>query len=106
MSETTANDGNGLYDNFGLIDTLIVDCNELPKALCEGQYVRFCAKIVEMVHKLTNLKKGIRNDTDSLKEQIANLERLNNELAEKAYNAPVERNTDGQGDDPAQRDCG
>lgn len=56
------NDGGGLFDASGLIDTLIVDCNELPRKLMEGQYVHFCAKICEMVQKLAALKDGIEKE--------------------------------------------
>ena len=63
----------GLYDNEGLIDTLIVDCNLLQKELVSGQYIGFCVKLVEMVQKLNNLKKGVRNDTESKDRQIAEL---------------------------------
>ena len=72
MSELKANNG-GVYDNDGLIDTLIVDCNMLPKHLIDNQFVAFGSTLAQMVQKLRNLKKGIRNDTDSLKEQISDL---------------------------------
>lgn len=58
----TVNDGNGLFDSGGLIDTLIVDCNSLTQALAAGEYVRYCAKIVEMVQKLDRLKEGMAAD--------------------------------------------
>ena len=63
----------GLYDSEGLIDTLIVDCNLLQKELVSGQYIGFCVKLVEMVQKLNNLKKGVRNDAESKDRQIAEL---------------------------------
>ena len=78
----TVNDGGGLMDNIGLIDSLLIDCNDLPKALISGEYVRFCGKIVEMVQKLALLKQGVKNDTESMKNQIKELlkERDVNEL--------------------------
>ena len=85
------NDGNGLLDSAGLIDTLIVDCNQIPKLLMEGQYVVFCNKIVEMVHKLAKLKEGVQADKQSLTNEIAEMRRMNNELAEKAFGLPVEK---------------
>ena len=74
------NDGGGLMDNTGLINVLIVDCNTLPGLLFNGQYVGFCSLLAQMVQKLTNLKTGINNDADALKERIKELERL---LAER-----------------------
>ena len=73
MSEIKVNDGKGLLDNIGLIDSLIVDCNNLPGLLFSGKNVAFCAKIVEMVQKLANLRKGVENDTKSLTDEIQRL---------------------------------
>lgn len=64
------NDGGGLYDCYGLIDSVIVDCNELTRAIAAGEYVKYCGMIVEMVQKLSQLKKGIKNDFDAMKERI------------------------------------
>ena len=69
----TVNDGKGLYDNEGLCDSLIVDVNELTKALVSGQYVRYASLTVQMVQKLTNLKAGIRRDIASRDERIREL---------------------------------
>ena len=79
------NDGKGLYDNFGLIDTLMEDLNELPKDLMNGQHIRFCLRISQMAQKLINLKTGFQNDIGSLKAQIREL----TELKEKEGDADV-----------------
>ena len=76
MEAPKVNDGGGLYDNTGLIDTLIVDCNILPKELICGNYVAACVKLIEMVQKLNSLKKGIKNDMEAKDRQIADLRRL------------------------------
>lgn len=78
--EIKVNDGKGLFDSNGLIDTLIVDCNELPKKLASGEYVGFCGLIVEMVQKLALLKNGITKDRESLQDQVKELIRLRDEL--------------------------
>ena len=68
--EIPVNDGGGLYDYAGLIDTLLVDCNELPSALFNGKNVRFCALVVGMVQKLAQLKEGVRNDLQAREKLI------------------------------------
>ena len=73
MDEVKVNDGGGLYDNIGLIDTLIVDMNSLVRRVVSGEYVGFCTTVVSMVQRLANLKVGIQNDMNSLKEQIEEL---------------------------------
>lgn len=71
--ELKVNDGNGLFDSDGLIDSLIVSCNDLPSAIFNGHNVRFCSLIVEMVQKLSLLKQGIKNDRESLQKQVNEL---------------------------------
>ena len=80
IGDITVNNGKGFYDNEGLCDTLINDCNNLVKSLFSGRYVQFCAVIVQMIQKLTNLKKGIASDMDSMKEKIEDLKRVNSSL--------------------------
>ena len=76
----TVNDGNGLYDNEGLCDTLIADLNNLPKLLMTGQYIQYCATVTGMAQKLVNLKEGIRKDMESMKEKVEDLKRINDRL--------------------------
>ena len=91
MDEINVNDGGGLYDSVGLIDTLIVDCNDVARTLTTGNYVSFCSKIVEMVQKLSKLRNGVQADLKSKDEIIKDLKRLNNDLAEKVYGVPADR---------------
>ena len=85
------NDGNGIMDNEGLIDTLLVDTNNLIKYLINGQNIAFCDLIHSIAVRLNNLKKGIKNDMAAKDEEIAELRRVNDKLAEKAYGVPVEK---------------
>lgn len=70
------NDGGGLFDSLGLIDSLIVDCEKGMKALVAGSPLEYAAITVGMVQKLGELKKGVRNDTEDLKKQIRELRRI------------------------------
>ena len=88
------NDGGGLWDNEGLVNTLIVDCNSLQKLLIDGQYVGFCSKIVEMVQKLSSLQDGIKADMAAKDKVIDELRRRNMELSEKVYGLPVDIDED------------
>lgn len=76
----TVNDGKGLFDTNGFIDSIIVDCNELPKLLISGQGVGWCAKVVEIVQKLSALKKGVKNENEDFRRQIATLTHENESL--------------------------
>ena len=70
------NDGGGLFDSLGLIDSLIVDCEKGMKTLVAGSPLEYAAVTVGMVQKLGELKKGVRNDTEDLKKQIRELREL------------------------------
>lgn len=77
MSEKiTVNDGKGFFDASGLIDTLIIDANALVGDVVGGRYVQFCAKAVEIVSKLSELKNGVAKERKALEDQIAELRRL------------------------------
>lgn len=84
----TVNDGKGFFDASGLIDTLIVDVNALVGDVVGGRYVQFCAKAVEVVSKLSELKGGIAKDRKALEDQIAELRRLLDDInaAERGAN--------------------
>lgn len=87
MEEISVNDGKGLFDSNGLIDSMIMDCNELVKQLTHGDYVLFCQTVVQMVQKLSSLKKGINSDMKSLQEQIDDLVRINEKFSSQLYSA-------------------
>lgn len=76
--DITVNDGRGLFDSEGLIDTLIEDCNELVGFLVSGRYVAVCSRIVGMVQKLGALKTGVRDNIEARDEQIKELTELLN----------------------------
>ena len=76
LKDIQVNDGGGFLDNIGLINSLIVDCNNSTKALVSGNYVLYSSINVQMVQKLNNLKQGIKNDTEGLQKQIKDLKAL------------------------------
>ena len=75
----------GLMDSIGMIDSLILDCNELPKLQMTGQFVLYCARIVEMVKKLGMLKDGVKHDTEALQKQVEDLSKSGEEMANKLF---------------------
>lgn len=97
IGDMTVNDGNGLYDNEGLCDSLIVDLNNLPKALMNGQNVQFCALIAGMGQKLASLKKGIKNDLESERNKVKELQQINDRLMEQISGLPAERHGEENG---------
>ena len=89
------NDGGGLYDSAGFIDTMILDCNVIVKQIVIGNYIAFCNSMSELVKKLALLKDGITKDREELKKQIKELvdelekERTGKNEAGSVYN-PLE----------------
>lgn len=90
VSNVTVNDGKGLLDNEGLIDSLIVDTNNLVKDLVSGQYVQFSRTIVYMIQKLANLKNNLKIEISSRDNEIALLRSQLQEIGDKLYGTPAE----------------
>lgn len=63
----------GLYTNAELIDSLIVDLNNVLKYQFGGQYIQSCGIISQMGQKLLNLRTAVENDIKSKNEYIENL---------------------------------
>ena len=97
IGDMTVNDGKGLYDNEGVCDSLIMDCNNLVKILMSGNYVQFCNTIVQMVKKLANLKEGIKKDMDSMKNKVEDLKKTNDSLVEQMTGLPAGKDGAGNG---------
>lgn len=73
----------GVYTSAELIDSIIVDLNNIPKELMCGQYINACSVISQMARKLINLKKGVTDDID-------NKNRIIEDLKNQLRNAGVE----------------
>lgn len=97
VGDLTVNDGKGLMDNEGLCDSLLIDLNNISKHLMTGQYIQFCTLVVSMSQKLINLKKGITNDMQSMKDKLEEMKRMNDDLMQQISGLPVERNGDDNG---------
>lgn len=76
MDEIKVNDGKGLLDNVGLINSLIEDCDNLAACLFSGQRILFCGQLVQMVQKLGNLREGVKNDLADKDRQIKELQEM------------------------------
>ena len=81
--EVKVNDGKGLFDAEGMIDSLIIDCNNAVKAVASGEYIGWCGISVQMVQKLSALKRGITADIKSRDEEISELKKVNDELRQR-----------------------
>ena len=91
--EVKLNDGKGLWDNAGLIDSMVLDLNSIMKHLISGQYIAFCDQLRLMAQKLVNLKTGMKNELADRDAQRAELRKLNDELAAQVYGVPVDPGT-------------
>ena len=73
MERIQVNDGGGLMNHEGMIDSLITDCNENFRKLLTGNYIAFGNGMAEMVRKLALLKDGVKKDIENRDEQIREL---------------------------------
>ena len=83
QGELKVNDGGGLMDVEGLIDSLIIDCNNAVKAVASGEYIGWCGISVRMVQKLSALKEGVTGSFKINDERIQELKRQNDELRQR-----------------------
>lgn len=74
--EIAVNDGKGLFDSIGVIDSIVSDCNELFRDIADGQFIRFCSRLSGIGQRLVLLKDGVTSDIESLKKQIDELRRF------------------------------
>lgn len=63
----------GLYTNSELVDTIIVDLNNIIKETVNGQYIQACTIITQTAQKLINLRTAIDNDLKSKDKTIDDL---------------------------------
>ena len=90
-NEINVNDNGGLLNTEGMIDSMIVECSDMVKTRVSGNYVGFCVKTVDMVQRLTALKKGVADEMESKDEIIRELRRVNNDLTERLTGLPADR---------------
>jgi hypothetical protein len=104
VSNVTVNDGKGLLDNEGLIDSLIVDVNNVVKDLVSGQYISFTRTINYMIQKLANLKNNYKIEISSRDDEITLLRNQLQEIGDKLYGTPAEHDSGVTGQDGTDND--
>ena len=62
-------------DNIKIIDALADACEEAVAALHSGQHIRFCQLMYGMVVRLAQLKSGIIESEQKLKDHIETLKK-------------------------------
>ena len=67
----------GLYTNSELLNSLIIDLNNLIKEQMTGQYINACNIVNQMSQKLVNLRQSIDDD---VKNRDKTIETLKEEL--------------------------
>lgn len=86
----TVNDGNGFLDNDGLMETIIKDANEAVKGAMSGNYILFCDRVVQIVSKVSLLRKNYKREMDEKTRQIEELKLTNHNLLEGITGLPDE----------------
>lgn len=77
---------NGLLTNKELVDTIIVDLNNLLKEAMSGQYIRMCSYVTQISQKLANLRTTIDSDLKSRDDHIEDLKNQLKFMTEKNKN--------------------
>ena len=78
------NDGGGLFDSAGFVDTIILDCNNTVRQMASGNYIAFCNGMAEIVKKLGVLKEGISKEKKAMRDEVEYLgKQLDEERSER-----------------------
>lgn len=81
---------NGIYTTAELIDSLVLDLNNMVKNFMSGQCIAACGIVNAMGQKLVNLKAGVQADLKSKDEIIEKLKDSIRELGGECKTVPVE----------------
>ena len=90
VNKIPVNDGKGIYDNDGILETVILDCNNAVKSLAAGNYISFCNVMVQIVQKVSNVRKAIKAEDEYKERRIEELKAINNRLQEQLTGLPVD----------------
>lgn len=97
---------NGAYTNVELIETILVDVNNMLKELFNGQYINACCDVNNIAKKLLNLREAVDNDMknreqiiEQLKEQLRNAGREIVEYTPQEYAEKMKKDGAGNGTD-------
>lgn len=96
---------NGIYTNTEIMDSVIVDLNDMVKELVGGQYIQACCIVAQMSQKLLNLRNTINNDLknrektiETLKEQLRNAGQTVTDMTPQEFiDTYVEKDGDNNG---------
>ena len=80
----------GIMDNEGLIDSLLVDLNSAAKYLITGNYVAWCQVTALIGQRLYQLKQGVHNDLESRDKAIESMKAQLRELGVEVWEGSPE----------------
>ena len=81
---------NGILTNVELIDSIIVDLNNLLKNQINGQFIQACSVVNQMTQKLVNLRNTVDNDLKNREENIEVLKKRLRELGQEVIEVPAD----------------
>lgn len=80
---------NGTYTTAELIDSLVLDLNNMVKNFMSGQCIAACGIVNAMGQKLVNLKTGVEADLKSKNDEIEALKECIRELGGECKTVPI-----------------
>lgn len=82
--------GKGIFSHEELIDSMIVECNSSVHLMISGNYVGWCKMIVDIVQKLTTMKKGISDEIAGRDKRIEELKIMLKDVGVDVVDIPIE----------------
>ena len=81
----------GLLTNCEMIDSIMVDMNNVLKEQQSGQFIQACCTVAQMTQKLLNLRKTIDDDLKSRERTIEDLKNMLRAAGCETVDVPVEK---------------
>jgi hypothetical protein len=81
---------NGVYTNVEMVESIILDLNNLPKGMIAGQFIQSCALVAQMGQKLACLRNGIKKEIENKNKIIEELKQQLRNTGTEVVDMPIE----------------
>jgi hypothetical protein len=79
----------GIYSNVEMVESILLDLNNLPKELIAGQFIQSCTLVSQIGQKLICLRSGIKTEIEHKNKTIEDLKQQLRNAGQDVVDMPV-----------------